>query len=113
MPAGKYRDVITIEERDEGTADSGGHIDRTDSDNWSTFAIRRAEVIASTGREFVSGEKVQSEVSYVVKMRWDSTTKNITPLMRIVVGSKTLQIVLAYEVGNKNREVVCQCKETG
>lgn len=112
MGAGKYRDRVTVEQFTEGTAGSDGWRDRTDDANWSTYLSKwSAEVVPTGGREFVSGQKVQSDVTYIVTMRWSSETKVITPDMRFRTSSQKLEIVSAYPVGNKNREMVFQCKE--
>ena len=104
-----YRDRIQIEE--PKAADDW--VDHTHPENWKVYTTRKAEVIASTGREFVSGEKVAADISHMVLMHYDSKTKDITPRMRIVtvVDEKILEIAAVYPRGNQRREMVCQCKE--
>jgi SPP1 family predicted phage head-tail adaptor len=104
-----YRDRIEIQEPKA----EDDWVDHTDADNWKLYAQRKAEVIAATGREFVSGEKVAADISHMVLMYYDSKTKDITPKMRIktVVDEKILEIETAYPRGNQRREMVCQCKE--
>lgn len=106
---GNYRDRIEIEE--PKTADDW--VDHTDPNQWRLFATRKAEAVAATGREFVSGEKVAADISHMVLMHYDSKTKHITPRMRIkvVVDNRILQIESVYPRGNQRREMICQCKE--
>lgn len=111
MGAGKYRDTVEIQEI-AGTEDAFGQKDLDDEDNWIEFATRKAHVSARGGREFFRGGQIQADVSHQVTIRSDSTTRAITSEMRIVWGTKTLQITTIHEADNKQRELILLCIES-
>ena len=116
MGAGKYRDRVTIQTPKEDVLDEDeyGQIDLTLDANWTAVGQRWAEVIAVNGREFVDGERLEAEVSHLLKLHYDSTTKTIQSEMRIVIDetSQKLNIVTAYPAGNRRREMILQCRES-
>lgn len=112
MPAGRKRDRIEIQQPTGGTAGSDGWKDHTADATWLKVAERKGEWIASGGREFVSGEKVQANIDVMVIFHFDTTTSTITPKMRLEKKStgEVVQVEASYARGNKRREWVCQCK---
>lgn len=111
MPAGKYRDLIVIEHI-TGSEDEYNQTDLDEDSNWSEFTKRRAHITARGGREFYRGGQIQSEVSHQITIRSDSTTRQITSKMRVIDGTKKLQIVNVREADNKKRELTLDCKES-
>lgn len=67
-----------------------------------------AEVIALSGGEQQSGTQQQAIATTEVKLRWRG---DIKPDMRIVHDGRTLNIVRAFDLTGRRRELVCHCKE--
>lgn len=110
--AGRYRNRVIIQSPNTTNVDAGGHVDLKSGDtNWTTYATRWASVIPSSGREFVSGEKVQGDITHVVLCRYDTLTKAVNPTQRVKFGTRKLNIVSAYQRGQLQSEMVMQCRE--
>jgi SPP1 family predicted phage head-tail adaptor len=114
MRAGQQRERVTIQKPVETAAaeNAFGEIDLTSEDaNWQTHATRWAGITPTAGREFVSGEQVQADVTHVVVLRYDSKTELINTRYRLKRGAKYLNIMAAYPKDNRNREFILQCQE--
>jgi len=90
MPrAGRYRDLVTIEQPTAGDADVHG--ERVDT--WSTLDKVWANVVTlggrDTGKETFRASQVQAEATVQVTMRYRS---DVTTRMRIIKGSRTFNI---------------------
>lgn len=105
MRAGRMRARVTIQSRTI-TQDALGQA----VESWSTVATVAADVRMAGGSErFVSGgDQEQAAIDYVVRMRYRS---DVTPLMRLVWGSRTLDIESAVDPDGRGRELVCRCIE--
>jgi SPP1 family predicted phage head-tail adaptor len=76
------------------------------------FCTRLASILPSSGREYVAAQAVQPEVSCVIKLRSDSTTRRITPDMRITRGNRTFNIGAVYDEHDLSKQVVIWAMET-
>lgn len=103
MQAGKLRHQVTIQQATE-TRNTLGEAIRT----WSTVATVWASVEPLRGREFFDAEQVQSEISQRVRMRYRS---GIKPTMRLLYGSRILQIQAVIDVDERHREIHLMCRE--
>jgi SPP1 family predicted phage head-tail adaptor len=103
MQAGKLRHRVTIQQAVEAHNAYGETI-RT----WSTVATVYASVEPIRGREFFDAEQVQSEISQRVRMRYRS---GIKPTMRLLYGSRLLQIQAVIDVEERHREIHLMCRE--
>ena len=104
MGAGKYTERITVERKSDATDAAGV---RTE---WEFFVTRRADVDAISGRESILHRQVAGTVDYLITLRDDSDTRQITPKMRVVWDEVTLGIVSAIR---KGREIELSCKTLG
>lgn len=103
MRAGKLRHTITIEQNTPTQNSYGEPVDA-----WSTFATVRAQVEPISGREYFDAQKVDADVDYRVRIRYLS---GVTNEMRIVYGSKQLDIESVLNIGERDREIHIMCKE--
>ena len=101
----RYRQPTTIQKP------RGIGLDETDDANWDDVVSRLAEVLPTGGREFFSGEQLQAEVTHLVRYRQDSKTEQIVPRWRVKHGSRYLNVVRAYSVNERGREIEVQCIE--
>jgi SPP1 family predicted phage head-tail adaptor len=103
MQAGKLRHRVTIQQATE-TRNTLGEAIKT----WSTVATVYASVEPIRGREFFAAEQVQSEISHRVRMRYRS---GLAPRMRLLYGSRMLQIEAVIDVEERHRETQLMCRE--
>lgn len=68
----------------------------------------RAEVVPLRGSEGLRGRQVEALCTWRVTMRHRSS---VTPAWRIVWGSRTLEIVSAYDPDQTGRITQCECLE--
>jgi SPP1 family predicted phage head-tail adaptor len=109
--AGEYNRPVTVENiKSDATENAYGEVDLTADASWETYAARRAKVVTKGGREFWKVDKVEADVSAVFWLRYDSTTVDITPEMRIALGTADYQIISAVDVDNAHEEIEIQAK---
>ena len=103
MQSGKLRERITIQSF-TGTADNYGQ----EVKSWSTFKEVWAAVEPTQGREFWAGQQVQSEVTMRVRIRY---LAGVLPEMRILWGTKVLNIAQIINPKARDREMQIMCSE--
>lgn len=104
MRAGELRHKIEIQsETGVKDPDSGEIIP-----GWTTFARVWAEVADLSGREFWDSQQVQSEVSTRVRIRY---LDGVKPTMRVIHGSRTLQIEAVIDPDGRRRELQLMARE--
>lgn len=103
MRAGRLRQLITIQSRTEVKGAAGGR-----SYTWATFATVRAEVAGISGREYLAAQQIQAEITHRVLIRYLSGVK---AEMRILWGTRTLEILTVLESSGRNTELTLMCKE--
>lgn len=95
-----------------GTADASGHIDLEDSTNWTTLGTAWSHSFKSRGgREYYLFREIQADVSCIVDFQYDSITRQLGPTCKLVSGSRTLEIVAAYDLDNAHCLIRCECRE--
>lgn len=104
MQSGKLRETITIQQKNLTLSESGGQLV-----TWSAFKSSvRAGITTATGREFFGHDKLNAQVSHVVKTRW---IDGVFPEMRIAWGTRVLNIEYVSEDRKHAREMWIYCKE--
>lgn len=106
MRAGTLRHYIDIQ-YENSSADGNGQL----IPSWTNITNGTnipAEVLAVGGGERVRGQQIEAGVTTLVTMRYRS---DVTALMRIVHGSRNLNIVRAVDPDGRSRRLVCQCQE--
>ena len=107
----RYRQPTTIQKPKTTGQDSFNTIDQSNNDKWDDVTNRLAEVMPTGGREFFAGQQIQAEVTHLVRYRQDTTTEQIAPEWRIRFGGRYLNVVRAYSVHERGREIELQCVE--
>lgn len=103
MQAGRLRHRVSIQQRVEARNGYGELIA-----TWSTLATVWGSVEPIRGREFFEAEQVQSEISTRVRIRYYD---GITAQMRVLFGSRKLQILAVIDVNERHKEMQLMCKE--
>lgn len=106
MRAGELTQSITVQQNTPTADDAGQPIA-----SWSTYCTRRAKVVPISGRERRVAEQTAADVTHLVTVRSDATTRAITPKMRISWDSKTLHIVRAYDLDTRHQWVEIEAVE--
>src|SRR5687768_5420357 len=75
-----------------GTAGADGHVDLTSSSNWTTQVTIKANFFSKGGREFVSGQKVQADVSHLLDTASTNFSRAIEPEWRLTMDSRIFHI---------------------
>lgn len=101
---GKLRHRVTIQSPAEAQDAGTGQVTLT----WPTFATVWASIEGGGGREFVSAALQQADATDVVEIRYIS---GVTPRMRIVYGSRTLEILSAQDSDGRRRRLLLMCRE--
>lgn len=104
MQSGRLRETINIQQKNTVVSEAGEQVV-----TWSTFKSSiRAEIQTPTGREFFAHDKLNAQVSHVVKTRW---IDGVLPEMRILWGTRILNIEYISEDRKHAREKWIYCKE--
>ena len=82
--AGALRERVTIEQATRVTDGVGGA-----STNWSELATVWALVMPQSGRETLTGGRVEAQQSYKIKIRYRD---DVTAAMRVIWMARTLNI---------------------
>ena len=107
MNAGELRTRVQVQQATETTA-AEGQIDRT----WETIGSRWARVRPVSGREFWQAQMVQSDITHVVRMRYDP---GITRRNRLLLGQyesgRKLNIAAVFNLDERRKEIELPCVE--
>lgn len=110
--AGSYDQRVTIQQLNPApTRDDAGAVDRTDDNNWQTYAARWASIKAISGTEINEADQTAARATHEVRLRSDSETRTITRQMRIIHGSRTLNIEHVSDLDAAKREMYLLCTE--
>lgn len=102
--AGRKREIIKLQSPARTTSESG-QVTNSFTD-WATGVF--AEIKTVSGREFFAHEKFNGQVSHVVTINWRDGVK---PEMRIVWGTRNLNIQYVSEDDTHKREMYLYCLE--
>ena len=104
MQSGKLREAITVQQKNITVSEAGEQII-----TWSSFSAGiRAGIETPTGREYFGQNKLNAQVSHVVKTRW---IDGILPEMRILWGTRVLHITSVVHDEELRRWTVLHCEE--
>ena len=104
MKIGSMRHRVTIQQRpDPQTQNSVGEVTTA----WTTLATVWAAIEPQTGGEGIEQAAVVAQVTHSVRIR---RRTDVTPDMRLVEGSRTLEILSVLDA-NKPGEMRLQCRE--
>jgi len=104
MQSGRLRETINIQRKNTVVSEAGEEVV-----TWTDFKSSvRAEILTPTGREYFGQNKLNAQVSHVVKTRW---IDGILPEMRILWGTRILNIEYISEDRKHTRELWIYCKE--
>jgi SPP1 family predicted phage head-tail adaptor len=101
MRSGWLRKKITIESFTPSIDAYGEH-----QKTWTTYCIRQATIEHLRGREYWEAQQIVAENTVRFRLRYDGTTKNITPKMRVLYDSRYFDIVMTQNIKEKNKELV-------
>ena len=80
-------------------------------DSWGTYVTRWAEVTPINGTEKWAGNENLAQVTHRFRIRYDSSTKSITPKHRISYDSRIFDILSATNTGTRDREIIIMAEE--
>ena len=101
--AGCMRNRVSIQSRTESRDAHGGI-----AETWATTALAYADIQPIRGREFFSAEAVNSDVTHKVTIRY---REGITPQMRVLFGSRALNITSVINVNERSDCLELMCRE--
>lgn len=104
MQAGRLNKRVTIQSR-ATTTDAYGEDVVT---GWTTVAMVWAAVEPLQGREFWAQQQIQSEVTTRVRIRYLS---GVVPEMRVLYGSRALDIKSVIDPRERHAEMQLMCAE--
>jgi len=99
---GKFRHRVVIQHLTEGTNPMGDIVQ-----TWTEFATAWASVEPLTGREYLSAQRVSSETSGRIRMRY---RPGVLSTMRVLFGSQTYQILSVINPEELNVELELMTK---
>lgn len=98
----RLRQRVTLQ---EPTMPTDGTVEPSFSDSETVWA----EVLPKRGKESTQDRQVQGIVTWEVTMR--NPVASVDPTWRITWGSRTLNIVSAYDPDQLGQVLVCECQE--
>lgn len=103
MQSGPMRDRVTLQVNTPTKDALGGLVD-----SWGIVDTRWSNVKPMTGKEYFSAERVQSEVTHEIRMRYYS---GLTTAHRIKFGTRIFNILSILSPDEQGREHLLMCKE--
>lgn len=99
---------VQLQQRSATNDDVGGQ-----SVAWETVATLWASIVALGGRELLSAQAVQSEVTHSVTVRYraEFSSPKTAAAMRLVYGARIFNISSVENVDEQNKVVVLTCFE--
>lgn len=106
--AGKYRHIVTFQKLKE-VQDSYGETSINVNENWEDALTARVGIFPISGREALSEDIRQGEISHRIVLRY---TKGIDSTMRIKFGTRIFEITSPpVNSLERNNELLLFCKE--
>ena len=103
MRAGDLRHRVTIQQPVETQNAYGEPVVA-----WQDVATVWAAVEPLRGREFFDAQQVQARVDHRIRIRYRA---DVTPKMRVLLGSRAFNIQAVIEPESRRRELHLMCKE--
>lgn len=105
------RRVIVQQLKSSPTRDANNEIDLADSDNWETYVSRKAAFKTRGGSERFASDMIQAGQTHRVYVRSDSTTRAISPAMRLSYDDRVFNILAAVDEDEGRQWVVLDVVE--
>lgn len=103
---------VTVQQlKSDATADANNEVDPTDDNNWETYVTRSAAFKTRGGSERFASDMIQAGQTHRVYVRSDSTTRAITPVMRLSYDSRTFNILAVADEDEARQWVVMDVVE--
>lgn len=103
---------ITVQQvKASPTRDTNNEVDPTDDANWETYATRSAAFKTRGGSERFASDMIQAGQTHRVYVRSDSTTRAITPAMRLSYDGRVFNILAAVDEDEARKWVVMDVVE--
>lgn len=111
--AGDLKDPVRIERpRAAVSAENDyGEIDTTVADGWELVGIRSAQILTQGSREVFRSRQFQPDTTHIVRMRYDTLTKALNPEMRLVQGTRALEIIGCHDMNEQHEVIEATCRE--
>lgn len=111
--AGDLNELVTIQEPATAAASENeyGEIDLAVAEGWVRVDDRWAQVLTQGSREVFRAQQIQPDISHIVRVRYDSTTKNLHPKMRLLVRGNPVHIAGIQNVNMQNEYLELNCRE--
>ncbi len=113
LESGNFNQRVTIEQVvSNPETDVNGEVDLTDDGNWETYVKSWANIKTKGGREWWKSDKINAEVTHVIRVPYGRITQNIDSQMRIRLGgNRIINIVASYDIDEAHEVVEIQGKE--
>lgn len=107
LGAGKYNTRVTIQRiKSSLTVDAAGHIAEASAATWETYCQRWCAVAYGATAERIFGDGAQASGAAAYLFRYDTSTRNITPDMRIKHGDRVISVSgMPRNVNEANQEI--------
>ena len=99
----RLRQRVTLQTKTATRSASGAEVP-----TWTDTVTVWASVEDLNGREFWGSRKVNAEATAIITIRH---RLSVVTTMRAVFGSRTFDILTAYDPDNKRRELHMECRE--
>ena len=97
---------MTFQQWEENQAESG-----EPEITWSDFVTVWAHMMPMDGTERFANEHLAGERATKIRIRWSSTTAQITEKFRAVYGSRIYDIISILNRNERNKELIIMAKE--
>lgn len=102
---GELRHYVTFQSKTKVQNDYGEEID-----TWKNEFNSRIAIYPISGKEFFAAEKVNSEITHKVNMRY-IPNQSVRPEMRILFNGRIVEIISVINFQERNIELQLLCKE--
>jgi SPP1 family predicted phage head-tail adaptor len=103
MQAGRLRHRVTLQSYSESLSALGEPLK-----TWTDLATVWADVSPERGKEAIAAMQINASVMHRVRIRY---REGLTPKMRVVFGTRTLQVEAVLNVDERDRELLLVCVE--
>jgi len=105
MKSGKLTKRISIETFTESQSGTGEV-----SKAWVLLATRWADPVPLSGREYFTGKQIESDISIVFKIRYDTIVSATSTKMRVNYKGSYYDIESVINLEERNKELHLMCK---
>jgi len=103
IQSGRLRHYLQLQRQTETRAADGGV-----SIAWQNVQYLHGEVVPTSAREFVSGERVTQDITHIIRTRY---IPGVTPSMRFTWNSRVFNIQKVINAREANVMLECTCIE--